>query len=92
MSMDNVYERACQLERELTQFNDRLRGAFDEVEHAHAHVSPLWDDAMRRDYDVKWKPLEETMQEYVQRVGPHYVEFLVERLRHLRAFLYGHGA
>lgn len=92
MSMDDVYERARALEGELQKFNDRLRGSFEEVMSAHGRVSPLWDDAMRREYDTKWKPLEEAMQEYVRRVGPKYVDVLSERLRHLQAFLFGHGS
>ena len=92
MSMDDVYTRVQALEAGLGKFNDALRAGFEEVTHSHAQVAPLWDDAMRREYDRTWKPLEEDMQEYVQRVGPNYVDFLIERLHHLRAYLHGHGA
>lgn len=92
MSMDDVYERARALEGELEKFNDRLRGSFEEVMGAHGVVSPLWEDAMRREYDARWKPFEEAMQEYVERIGPKYVDILVERLRHLSAYLHGHGS
>ncbi len=92
MSMDDVYERARRLEQELSRFNDSLRASFTEVEQSHSHVAPLWDDSMRREYDVTWKPLEETMHDYMRRVGPRYVEFLIERLRHLNSYLHGHGS
>lgn len=92
MSMDTVYEYAQVLERELDAFNDGLRASFEEVMTAHGNVAPLWDDAMRRDYDVRWQPLEDVMRDYVQRVGPHHLEFLTERLHHLRTYLHGHGA
>jgi len=44
MSMDDVYTRAQELSRGLEQFNDHLRATMAEVERAHGHVSPMWDD------------------------------------------------
>lgn len=87
--MDEIYERANVLERELEKFNDLLRGGFDELQRSHTAVSPLWEDEMRREYDRSWNPLEESMEEYIKQVGPRYVDFLLERLQHLKAYLHG---
>ena len=92
MSMDDVYERAKVLERELGQFNNRLRASFNEVSHAHDRVAPLWQDTMRNEYEASWKPLDEAMQQYLNQIGPKYVDVLVDRLRYLNAYLHGHGA
>lgn len=92
MSLDDVYERARALESRLSAFHDSLRMAFDQVMHAHAQVSPYWDDSMRREYDQQWVPLAEAMEDFTHSVGPRYVELLTERMRHLQAFLHGHGA
>ena len=92
MSMDDVHEQVRALTQELEAFNGGLRGTFNAVKDSHANVSPLWDDTMRREYDQTWLPLDEAMQDYVQRVGPQYVDLLIERLRHLEAYLHGHGA
>ena len=92
MSMDDVEVRVRAVEEGLTNFNDALRVAFDEVMHSHGNVSPLWDDEMRREYDLKWKPLEDNMHEYVERIGPNYVEFVIARLQHLQNYLHGHGS
>lgn len=89
MSMDDILERAGATATGLALFNDRLKTAFAEVEHAHQNVSPLWDDTMRTDYDRTWIPLEEDIKEYSQRIGPRYVETLTERLKHLHNYLHG---
>jgi hypothetical protein len=89
MSMDDVYIRAQELSSGLAEFNDDLRAKMDEVDRSHAHVSPLWDDSMRRDYDRKWIPLQDEMKRYNQQIGPQYVNFLIDRLRHLKSYLHG---
>jgi len=89
MSMDHVFERAQVLERELQNFNERLRAAFEQVEQSHSRVSPLWDDSMRREYDQSWKPLDDAMHDYIKRTGPRYVDVLIDRLRHLKSYLHG---
>jgi uncharacterized protein YukE len=91
MSMDDVHARAQALAQQLEKFNQHLRKAMDEVDRSHRQVSPMWKDAMRRDYDRNWLPLEDKMKEYNQRVGPRYLEFMLQRLRHLVAYLHGHG-
>lgn len=87
--MDDVKRRADAAHDALEKFNESLRKAMGELERAHGHVAPLWDDSMRRDYDRQWKPAEEKMQEYNTRVGPNYVRFLSERLKHLQRYLHG---
>ncbi len=63
-----------------------------EVDRSLPHVSPLWDDAMRRDYDRRWIPLADEMQEYNRQIGPQSVDFLIQRLYHLNSYLHGHGS
>ncbi len=87
--MDEIYERATVLENELEKFNDQLRGGFEDLRRSHDAVAPLWQDEMRREYDRTWMPLEESMDAYIKQVGPRYVEFLLERLQHLKAYLHG---
>ena len=87
--MDDIFERARALEVGLQQFNTHLQAGFEELNRSHAYVSPLWDDEMRRVYDQKWLPLEESIDEYIHRVGPEYVEFLIDRLKHLQSYLHG---
>jgi hypothetical protein len=89
MSMDDIYESAQRLEHALVAFNDQVRGSIDAVNRAHTNVAPLWVDTMRRDYDSSWLPLEESMNDYIQRTGPQYVDVLIERLKALRAYLHG---
>jgi hypothetical protein len=89
MSMDDIHDRAQALERGLEQFIARLKTSFLDVERSHQAVTPLWDDSMSRDYQRSWQPLEESMKDFIQRVSPQYVDTLLERLRHLKAYLYG---
>ena len=91
MSMDDVYTRAQELSRGLEQFHEHLRGTMAEVDRSHAVVSPLWDDTMRREYDHRWLPLDEEMKKYSRQIGPQYMDFLIKRVNHLAAYLYGHG-
>ena len=92
MSMDDVYIRAKELSQALEQFNDHLRANMAAVDLSHANVSPLWDDMMRREYDLKWVPLKEEMNKYTQQIGPQYMDLLIQRLKHLNSYLHGHGA
>ena len=92
MSMDDVYENLKSLEQGLEQFNEHLRNHFAEVMQAHDHLQPEWDDEMRREYDITWQPMQDSMEEYIHQIGPNYVGYLVQQLHHLRAYLYGHGS
>ena len=89
MSMDEVMLTISEFEKQLELFNERLMQSMAELQQHHAVVSPLWQDEMRREYDVKWLPLEETMERYETLVGPSYVEVLLIKIRHLRGYLHG---
>lgn len=89
MSMDDVMLTMRAFEEQLELFNERLVQAMAELQEHHAIVSPLWEDEMRKEYDVKWLPLEEAMEHYKAVVGPAYVEVLIAKLRHLRGYLHG---
>jgi uncharacterized protein YukE len=89
MNMDEVERTMRAFEGQLELFNERLRQSIAELQDHHAGVSPLWQDEMRRQYDVKWLPLEEAMEHYTAVIGPTYVEVLLEKLRHLLRYLHG---
>ena len=89
MSMDDVMLTTRAFEEQLELFNERLMQSMAELLEHHAVVSPLWQDEMRREYDVKWLPLEESMKRYESIIGPAYVEVLLTKLRHLRGYLHG---
>ena len=89
MSMDDQYEMMQRFEHELREFNMQLKRSVQELENQHETVSPLWQDAMRREYDAVWGPFEETMKHYIDNEGPRYVEFLNIKIHALGRFLYG---
>jgi hypothetical protein len=88
--MDEVREYMLQFESQLEAFQEALKESMADVHRHHEVVSPLWQDTMRREYDVTWVPLEEAMDVYIQRVGPEQVEIMLTKLRHLGRYLYGH--
>jgi hypothetical protein len=88
--MDEVRDRMAQFEAELSGFQESLRSSIQDLHQHHDRVSPLWQDEMRRDYDARWLPLEEAMDEYIRRIGPEQVETMLTKLRHLEGFLRGH--
>ena len=89
MSMDDVLIAMNAFTQELEQFNDSLQASFEQLQAHHDAVSPLWDDAMRKEYDVRWQPLKEKMDEYIHSAGGRYVEGLIEKLDNLKGYLYG---
>lgn len=89
MGMDEVYQALFQFERELQDFNLNLKQSFYDLKDNHEAVLPLWDDAMKREYDEKWIPLEEKISEYITREGGSYVEDLLEKITALKGYLYG---
>jgi hypothetical protein len=88
-SMDDINRVALALERELERFNARLKGAVKEVEKSHQLLKPLWDDEMGRDYEKSRQPLADAMERYNHLFGPFYQNELVQRLRHIQAYLHG---
>ena len=89
MSMDDVMQTMRAFEEQLEMFNERLCQSISELQEHHDAVSPLWQDEMRKEYNVKWLPLEEAMESYRTIIGPAYVEVLLTKIRHLRGYLYG---
>ena len=90
MSMDEIYERMRSLHAGLEQFNDRLKASITEVNELHDRVNGLWQDSLRRDYDSRWIPLKESMDDYIAQIGPHYVESIQQRLSQTIQYLHGH--
>jgi uncharacterized protein YukE len=89
MSMDETYTQMRRFERTLRDFNESLKSSIKELEAQHDHVSPHWQDEMRKQYDAVWGPFKETMKHYVMSEGPGYVEFLNIKLHALRRYLQG---
>jgi hypothetical protein len=75
--------------KELIDFNMRLRSSLHDLTRAHEHVSPHWQDEMRRHYDAQWEPLREMLQHYDQHEGRDYVEFLSHKMHKLEGYLFG---
>lgn len=89
MGMNEVELAMNHFEASLELFNDSVSATIKEIEAEHELLSPMWRDSMRDKYDEVWAPLEERLEEYEQRVGPQYVSIMLERLQHLRSYLYG---
>ena len=90
MSMNEVEQLMLQFESMLETFNSVVRESIQQIENSHEKVDSMWQDTMRASYDEHWVPLREQLVDYDHRVGPEYVEVMVERLRYLRGYLYGH--
>lgn len=90
MGMDDVNQRLQEFQSALEQFHETLEASIADTRAHHDGVCALWQDAMRREYDARWKPLEEAMQQYVRRLGPSLVETMMEKRRHAERYL-GHA-
>jgi hypothetical protein len=44
---------------------------------------------MRRSYDAEYAPLAELIVRYSERDGPAYIDFLSEKVRDAKEYLYG---
>jgi hypothetical protein len=88
MSMDKQYEHMKQFHAALATFNQHLSRSMRDLAKEHEHVSPLWQDEMRRTYDRHWNPLDHTMRRYLQKQGPAYIEFLKKKLRYMEGYLH----
>jgi hypothetical protein len=89
MGMDEVEIHMLRFLRELTHLQESLEASIADVRRNHEAVAPLWDDAMRRQYDQAWVPLEDAMKNYVRRVGPELNEFLRTKSHYLERYLHG---
>jgi len=89
MSMDEQFEQMQYFQNALIKFNEQLSNSMRDLESRHEQVSPHWQDAMRREYDSQWTPLDETMKHYLRSEGPGYVEFLTIKVHALGRYLNG---
>lgn len=89
MGMNQVEEAMIRFESTLEAFHETVKGSMQQIEHTHEQVNPLWQDTMRQSYDERWVPLYEQLREYRDRVGPKYIEVMIERLNFLRRYLHG---
>lgn len=88
-NMNDQYQQMGYFRESLIQFNTQLKGSMNELATYHDHVSPHWQDDMRKTYDQQWRPLDATMKRYLNHEGPKYVEFLSIKLHALRCYLHG---
>jgi len=89
MSMDDVLVVLDNFKQELEVFNDNLKLSFEELEKQHDHVAPLWQDEMQKEYDGKWQPLQEKMDQYLKAGGQGYVEGLIQKIEAAKRYLHG---
>jgi hypothetical protein len=89
MGMDEVSECMKRFESELGTFQKSLQDSISDVRRHHEAVSLLWQDTMRREYDLTWVPLEEAMETYLRKIGPQQVETMRVKLQHLSRYLHG---
>jgi hypothetical protein len=90
MSMNDVEQLMLQFESSLETFNTTVRESIKQIEDRHEKIDNLWQDTMRESYDEHWVPLREQLIDYDLKVGPEYVEVMVELLQFLRRYLYGY--
>ncbi len=88
-NMDDQYREMVNFTRALMEFNERLRDSLRDLETQHDHVSPHWQDAMRKHYDAQWAPFLQTIKHYNAVEGPGYVEFLHIKAHATRRYLEG---
>lgn len=89
MGMDEVRECMRRFESTLEDFQEALQDSMSDVRRHHEAVSPLWQDTMRREYDLTWVPLEEAIETYLRKIGPEQVETMRVKLQYLGRYLDG---
>jgi len=87
--MDEVRECMRRFESTLEDFQEALQDSMSDVRRHHEAVSPLWQDTMRREYDLTWVPLEEAIETYLRKIGPEQVETMRVKLQYLGRYLDG---
>lgn len=89
MSMDEQFFHMTEFIKELEQFNQILHTSWRAVEQQHDQLEGHWQDEFRRNHDLVWESLDEKMQTYLTREGPHYLEFLGQKQVALERYLRG---
>ena len=80
-------EQLAQIERfqqDLRTFNERLSAAARELLAAHEHLSPLWDDSFRREYNALYLPFAERLDRYRAHEAPAFSPCRTAHRRHRR--------
>lgn len=88
--MDEVYESLQRFQQHLETFNDKLKASFEDLNRHHEKVNSHWHDSMRKEYDARWKGLEEKMMQYVTVDGTTYTDILLHKVSIIRKYLYGY--
>lgn len=88
-NMDDQYREMKLFQQQLIEFNMRLHDTMRDLEQRHEHVSPMWQDEMRKHYDLQWEPLYQGMKRYQEHDARAYVEFLTIKLHALERYLRG---
>ena len=89
MGMNQVGENMRRLLEGLSEFNDSLRQSMNDLNNRHEEVQALWQDSMRQEYDTRWLPMREKMDQYIQHTGPIYLETIQRKLTNTTIYLNG---
>lgn len=92
MGMDEQYEQMRRFSAQLETYDAALRAGLNDLQQAHDHVSPIWNDAFRRRYDAIWEPFHKQMEDYVSNGAPRYEAYLRKKIVHLSRFLFGNDS
>ena len=90
--MDELFEQMVIFEKSLREFNENIKTSMAVMKSNHALIDPVWNaktDQLRRDYDKVWEPLKESMNYYLNKEGPNFVEYLNIKIYALGKYL-GH--
>ncbi|MBX2998823.1 MAG: hypothetical protein KF893_09965 [Caldilineaceae bacterium] len=88
-NMDEQYAQMRIFRDGLIGFNERLKASMHDLQARHDHISPHWQDEMRKEYDSQWEPLQDVMKRYIGHESRSYVEFLSIKLHALERYLRG---
>lgn len=89
MNLDETWEALQSFQLELRAFNDRLRSDRAELQLRHDEIDPLWQDKLRRDYDLAIQELDAQVKAYTGARSQRLEEFMEIKIAQLRSYLHG---
>lgn len=88
MSLNETYEALVLFSNELRTFDERLRVDHAELVACHEEIDHLWQDKLRREYDVFLGELESQVSRYVSGHSGEFEKFLQMKLSQLSHYLH----
>lgn len=89
MSLDETHEALSAFRLELERFNDLLRVSQAELRERHEEIDALWQDNLRRNYDIAIGELERNVSDYDSCRSEMFEEFIQRKLNQLQRYLHG---